>query len=293
MIRSMTGYGRKESGNGSVQVTVEVRSLNNRFLDIQIKSPRVLAAMESRIRKAVQDRFARGRFDIFISRNGDQERSGVLAVNDALAAQYIQTLRDMKIRYNLAGDIEIASVAAFPDILSLKEEKEDPEELWSVLAQCLGQALDDLGAMRTSEGAALATDIRERLETIERSMADIRQKAPATVEQARKRMNDALARLLNEQPDPGRIAQEIAVLAERTDVTEELTRLGSHVTQFRAMLGDASPEGVGRKLDFLIQEMGREINTISSKAMDASISLDVVSVKSELEKIREQVQNIE
>jgi uncharacterized protein (TIGR00255 family) len=293
VIRSMTGYGRKELGNAAIHFTIEIRSLNNRYLDIQMKSPRALASLESRIKKAVQDRFSRGRFDIFISRNGDQEQAGKLTVNDDLAGQYIQTLRDLKTRYGLSGEVELSTVAGFPDIISLKETKEEPETLWEVLSQCLTQALDDLGRMRTEEGAALIKDIRERLESIERTISGIRLKAPATVEQARKRMTDALVRLLNEQPDPVRVAQEIAMLAERTDVTEELTRLGSHITQFRAMLDDSSSEGVGRKLDFMIQEIGREINTIASKAMDAEISLDVVVVKSELEKIREQVQNIE
>lgn len=289
----MTGYGRKESGDGAVHFTVELRSLNNRFLDIQVKAPRALASLESRVKKAVQDRFSRGRFDIFISRNGDQERAAVLTVNEELAAQYIQALRGIKIRHNLAGDVELSTIAALPDVIALRESREDPEDLWQVLAKCLSDALDDLGRMRTEEGAALVGDIRERLGSIERTTAAIRLKAPAVVEQARKRMTDALARLLNEQPDPVRVAQEIAMLAERTDVTEELTRLGSHITQFRGMLDDSSPEGIGRKLDFLIQEMGREINTIASKAMDAAISMDAVFVKSELEKIREQVQNIE
>jgi uncharacterized protein (TIGR00255 family) len=147
--------------------------------------------------------------------------------------------------------------------------------------------------MRADEGAALARDILSRLETIERLIAAIRGKAPALVELARKRMTDTLSRLLNEQPDPVRVAQEIAILAERTDVTEELTRLASHMAQFRALLDESSREGVGRKLDFLIQEMGREANTIASKSMDAGISLDVVHIKAELEKVREQVQNIE
>jgi uncharacterized protein (TIGR00255 family) len=147
--------------------------------------------------------------------------------------------------------------------------------------------------MRAEEGAALEGDILARLDVIKELVATIRAKAPAAVELARKRMTETLGRLLSEQPDPVRVAQEIAILAERTDVTEELTRLGSHLSQFRAVIKEPSPEGVGRRLDFLIQEMGRETNTIASKAMDAGISLDVVTIKAELEKVREQVQNIE
>ncbi len=293
MIRSMTGYGRTEAGEADIRFTIEIRSLNNRYLDIQVKSPRSLATMESRVKKTVQERFSRGRFDVVIARNGEQEKAGRLVVNEALAEQYIGALRDLKTRYGLSGDVDLSTVAAFQDIVTVAEAKEEPEALWRVLSGGLAQALDELGRMRAEEGAVLAKDILNRIETIERLIGKIRTKAPATVEIARKRLTDTLNRLLNEQPDPVRVAQEIAILAERTDVTEELTRLGSHLSQFRALLNDSSREGVGRRLDFLIQEMGREVNTIASKAMDAEISLDVVHVKAELEKIREQVQNIE
>jgi uncharacterized protein (TIGR00255 family) len=293
VIRSMTGYGRKEVGDADVHLTIEIRSLNNRYLDIQLKAPRALAGMESRVKKSVQERFSRGRFDIFIARNGEQERSGRLVVNEALAGQYIGALRDLKSRFGLGGDVELSMVAGFKDIVTIAETNEDPEAVWQVLSRGLAQALDELERMRAEEGAALADDILARLDEIESLVAKIRTKAPATVELARKRMTETLGRLLSEQPDPVRVAQEIAILAERTDVTEELTRLASHLSQFRAVLKEPSPEGVGRRLDFLIQEMGRETNTIASKAMDADISLDVVHIKAELEKVREQVQNIE
>jgi uncharacterized protein (TIGR00255 family) len=293
MIRSMTGYGRKEVSEGDVHFTIEIRSLNNRYLDIQLKSPRALAGMESRVRKSVQERFSRGRFDIFITRNGERERSGRLVVNEALAEQYIGALRDLKSRFGLGGDVELSTVAGLQDIITVAEANENPETLWQVLSPGLTQALGELERMRAEEGAALAGDILARLDTIEGLASHIRAKAPATVEYARKRMMETLGRLLTEQPDPVRVAQEIAILAERTDVTEELTRLCSHLSQFRAVLKESSPEGIGRRLDFLIQEMGRETNTIASKAMDAGISLDVVNIKAELEKVREQIQNIE
>ncbi len=214
-------------------------------------------------------------------------------MNESLVEQYIGFLRDLKTRYGLKGDVDLSTVAGFHDTVTIAEAREDPEALWRVLAGGLAQALDDVGRMRLEEGSAMAQDIVHRIEVIVRLIGKIREKAPATVEIARKKMTDTLNRLLNEQPDPVRVAQEIAILAERTDVTEELIRLDSHLSQLGALLNDSSPEGVGRKLDFLIQEMGREINTIGSKAMDAEISLDVVLVKAELEKIREQVQNIE
>lgn len=293
MIRSMTGYGREEVGDSENRLVIEVRSLNNRYLDIQLKLPRSLSVLEARIRKYVQDRFSRGRFDVFISRSGDQEKPAKLVVNETLAGQYIAILRDLKTNYGLTGDVDLPLVAGLPDIVTVAETREDPETVWQTLTGGLKEALDELASMRAEEGAALMLDVATRLLTIEGLIGRIQNKAPATVEFARKRMSDTLSRLLNEQPDPVRIAQEIAILAERTDVTEELTRLSSHVSQFRAMLADSPPEGVGRKLDFLIQEIGREVNTIASKAMDAQISLDVVHIKAELEKIREQIQNIE
>ncbi len=293
MIRSMTGYGRREVLDGGSHLTIEIRSLNNRYLDIQVKTPRGLALLEPRVKKMVQERFARGRFDIGISRNGGQERSSSFVVNEELAERYIRVLKDMKTRYGLSGDIDLSLVAGMQDLITVTEVKEDPEAVWQALSTGLAQALDDLDRMRVQEGEALSQDIRGRLETIERIVRSIRANAPATVENARKRMSETLTRLLNEQPDPVRLAQEIAILAERTDVSEELTRLGSHLAQFHSLLNDAGREAVGRKLDFLLQEMGREANTIASKAMDAQISMDVVTLKAELEKIREQVQNIE
>lgn len=293
MIRSMTGYGRREMVEAGSHLTVEIRSLNNRYLDIQVKTPRGLAVLEPRVKKTVQERFSRGRFDIGISRNGGQDRSGSIVVDEALAEQYIRVLRDMKERFGLRGEVDLSLVAGVQDLITVTEIREDPEALWQVLTPVLVQALDDLDQMRVQEGAALAQDIRGRLETIDGLIQSIRTSVPATVENARKRMTDTLNRLLNEQPDPLRLAQEIAILAERTDVTEELTRLDSHRVQFRSLLMDAGRDAVGRKLDFLLQEMGREANTIASKSMDASISMDVVTLKAELEKIREQVQNIE
>jgi len=189
--------------------------------------------------------------------------------------------------------VDLALVAALPELITSTDAKEDPEAQWQVLSKGLDHALDGLDRMRTEEGRALVQDIRQRLETIDRLTRTIRENSSSTVENARKRMNDTLARLLNEQPDPVRLAQEIAILAERTDITEELTRLGSHMAQYHKLLEGLTNEAVGRKLDFMVQEMGREVNTIASKAMDAQISMDVVHIKAELEKIREQVQNIE
>ncbi len=293
VIRSMTGYGRNEVACGSLRFVLEIRSVNNRFIEIQIKAPRSFAALEPRLKKLVQERCARGRFDLFVTRSGQQETPGKIVVDEMLADQYIAVLRGLKGRYGLGGEPEVSQIALFPGVISITEEKEDLESLWQALSGGLESALQDLNGMRAAEGKILVRDIAGRLDVIEGLMHQVEALSPASVEQARKRMTDAVARLLDEQPDPARIAQEVAVLAERTDVTEELTRLASHLVQFRAMISETAVDPVGRKLDFLLQEMGREANTISSKAMHAGIAQHVVDIKAELEKIREQVQNIE
>lgn len=292
MIRSMTGYGRGEARDEE-NIIVEMRSINNRYLDVQVKTPRSLAVLEPRIRKTVQEQFSRGRIDVFVNRSGGEAGSFRLAVDHALARQYIGVLRELKEHYNLAGDIDISMVTAMPDVIVREEIMEDPEAIWKQVSKALKSAASDLCVMREVEGAALVRDILGRLDAIDSIVAGIRKRTPVTVEQARKRMTESLERILREQPDPARIAQEIAIFADRTDVTEELTRLDSHSVQFRSLISGSGAEPVGRKLDFLIQEMGREVNTIASKAQDSYISQQAVAIKAELEKIREQVQNVE
>lgn len=293
MIRSMTGFGRGEAKTADGGVTVEIRSVNNRYLDVQVKTPRSLAALEPRIRKTVQERCSRGRIDVFVSRSGGEGNPFRLKADHGIAGQYLTVLRELKERHALPGEIDLSLLLAVPEIVSREEITEDLEAVWGRTCIALDEAVKGLVAMREQEGAALGRDIAARLEALESMAESVRRKTPATIEQARKRMTDTVARILQEQPDPARIAQEIAILAERTDVTEELTRLGSHLSQFRAMLAGSGGEPVGRKLDFLIQELGREVNTVASKAMDADISLTMVNAKAELEKVREQVQNIE
>lgn len=293
MIRSMTGFGRAEIISAGIRVTIEIRSVNNRFIDIQVKAPRTFARLEPRIKKAVQYRCARGRIDVFISRNGERDMPGTLVVDEALVSQYIAVMKNLKERFGLSGEFDLSLIPEFPGLITIAEDQADMEALWPALSEGLAQALGELDGMRSQEGAAMLTDMTRRLGVIDDLMHEVEKIAPSTVEQARKRMSDALTRLLNEQPDPARLAQEIAILAERTDVTEELTRLKSHIRQFRLLVSDSTVEPVGRKLDFLLQEMGRETNTIASKAMNSQIAHHVVDIKAELEKIREQAQNIE
>jgi uncharacterized protein (TIGR00255 family) len=293
VIRSMTGYGRGEVRSAAGNLAIEMRSVNNRYLDVQIKLPRSLNALEPRIRKMVQEGFSRGRVDVFITRSGADASPFKFIVDHERAEQYIGALKELKTRFSLPGEVDLALLNALPDIIGKEEITEDLEQLWTALGGCLGQAIESLRSMREQEGSSLAQDIAGRLDAIEALTKAVWARTPLTVEQARKRMTEALEKILKDPPEPARLAQEIAILAERTDVTEEITRLGSHMNQFRAMVHGAGAEPVGRKLDFLIQEMGREVNTIASKALDAEISLQVVNMKAELEKIREQVQNIE
>ena len=293
MIRSMTGYGRGDVRGAAGSISIEMRSVNNRYLDVQIKLPRSLNALEPRVRGKVQEGFSRGRIDVFISRSGAEATPFRFTVDHERAAQYIGALRELKAKFSLPGEVDLALLNSLPDIIGREEVAEDIEALWTALSGGLQQAVDALRSMREQEGASLARDIAARLAAIEAIIGTVRDRAPRTVENARQRMSESLERMLKEPPDPARLAQEIALLAERTDVTEELTRLGSHMAQFRTMLQGSGNEPVGRKLDFLIQEMGREVNTIASKAQDAEISQLVVTVKAELEKVREQVQNIE
>lgn len=293
MISSMTGYGRMEADCAGRRLTVEIRSVNNRYLEIQVKMPRTLAALEPGIRKALQERFSRGRFDVFITRNGDEGVPSRFTLDTELAGQYVALLRDLKARFDLPGEVDLPLVGGIPDIIRREETREDPETLWNAILETLSRSLSELQAMRTVEGAALARDMKERIAKIENLVAKISERSPLSVETAHRRMEEAVKRLSGEEIDPLRLAQEIAILAERTDITEELTRLASHMVQFARLIDDGRGEAVGRKLDFLLQEMGREANTIASKAMDTAIAHDVVEIKAELEKIREQAQNIE
>lgn len=293
MIRSMTGYGRKEVRVAGSLFTIEIRSVNNRYLDVQIKTPRTLAALEPRFRRAIQERFSRGRFDLFVTKNGGEEKGGRLILDMEMAEQYVNLLKALKERLDLPGEINISLVASAPGIITSVETTDDPEALWLELSQALGEAMDELDGMRTAEGTALARDIEARLGSIESELKTVKGIAPRATEAAATRIKEAVARLAAQAADPSRIAQEIAFLAERMDITEELIRLESHIRQFRDVLKGSKGEPIGRRLDFLLQEMMREVNTAASKASDADISISVVSVKTELEKIREQVQNIE
>ncbi len=291
MIRSMTGFGAGRGAAGAEALDVEVRSVNHKFCEVKVRLPRELAALEHDALKVVKERLARGGVDVSIRRGGP---AGGLAprVDLALAEAYARAFEELRARLGLPGGATLADVAAADGVLRLDEPALELDAARAALRSALGQALDALVAMRASEGEALARDLTGRLDGIEALVARAAALVPQTVEHHRVRLAERVEELTRGIAlDPARLAQEVALFADRTDVTEEVTRLGSHLAQARALLRGGEP--AGRKLDFLVQEMHREVNTIGSKSQSAEIAAIVVTAKAEVERMREQVQNVE
>jgi uncharacterized protein (TIGR00255 family) len=291
MIRSMTGFGAGRGGAGGEEMEVEVRSVNHKFIEVKVRIPRDLAALELEIARAVKERLARGGVEVTVRRTAP---SAGLAprVDAALAESYARSFREIQERLGLPGAVTIGDVLAAEGVVRLDEREVDLGAARAALGAALGRALDALAAMRAREGEALARDLQGRLAAVEGLAARVTELSPQAVEQHRARLAERVAELARGvQLDPGRLEQEVALYADRTDVAEETTRLASHLAQARALL--ASGEPAGRKLDFLVQEMHREVNTIGSKSQSAEISTIVVALKAEIERMREQVQNVE
>ncbi|ULA57960.1 MAG: Protein YicC [Nitrospira sp.] len=292
MIRSMTGYGKKDGTSQQATVTVEIRSVNHRFLEAAVRVPRSLAQLEDPIRKAVQQRCLRGRVDVSVTIQAARGSLKTVHIDQALAKQYHAALKKLQKTLGLRGGVDLSMVAGFRDIVSMTDEPVDTDHLGKTVMRVLGGALTDLEKMRKREGEALAKDLALHLDAIREARSVVAKKAPDLAKSAFDRMKARIETLLqSEVPDPARLQQELAVYADRSDISEELVRLESHMVQFDQQL--RSQESVGKTLEFLLQEMGREVNTIGSKANDAEIAALVVRMKAELEKLREQVQNVE
>jgi uncharacterized protein (TIGR00255 family) len=292
VARSMTGFGAAEAATPTGRYAVEVRSLNHRFCEIVVRIPRDLAPLEDRVRALVQDRVLRGRVEVAIMRENYSKRPRTVKTDLELAQAYVSALNDLKRALSISGSLDLSVLLSLPEIVRVEEEKEDLEAAWPAIAEGVGAALDRLVAMRESEGAQLAADIHRRIDRLEGLMDEIAGRAPQVVEEYRDRLARRIAELApGVAVDPGRLATEVAVFAERSDISEEITRFRSHLRQFRSTLG--APGAVGRTLDFIVQELGREINTIGSKANDLEIAQRVIAVKGELESLREQIQNLE
>jgi uncharacterized protein (TIGR00255 family) len=292
MIRSMTGFGRQHAPWQDGAVTVEARSVNHRFLEVACRLPRPLHALEEQFKKAVQQRCTRGRVDLTVVIQGGKGRGVVISLDQAMAKQYHQALRRLKTTLKLPGSIDVALIAGLRDVLTVSDQPPEDPQLAALARKLVDDALDQMQAMRQREGLALAKDIQGRIQTLRQHRSAVADRAPITLQEGFQRMKQRIDQLLGgDTPDVPRLHQELAMYADRGDITEEIVRLDSHMLQFEEQLKRA--ESVGKTLDFLLQEMGREVNTIGSKANDAVIAGHVVHMKAELERIREQVQNVE
>ncbi len=288
----MTGYGRAEVKRQERIWTIEIRSVNNRFLDTKIKLPRDYGVLEDTIRKMIGEYHQRGRVDLNLSVSGDFSDLVEVRVDNKLGLTYKQALEKLAAELAIEPQIDLRLIASLPDVLTRQQQTEDIDELWIYLENGVRSALQRCEEMRQQEGGALTRDLVERLHFFTTVLEEIEHHVPELVRLREKLLKERLEKLLGGiDLDPMRLAQEVALLADKTDVTEELVRLKSHIAQFSGLLQISEP--VGRKLDFLIQEFLREVNTIASKINDAGIAHKTVALKSELEKMREQVQNIE
>ena len=292
MIRSMTGYGRGQQLLHGRSITVEIRSVNHRYFEFSCRTPRGCAFLEDRLKRTLQQAISRGKVEVSLTLQTVESRSGAVAVDHALAGQYLTALRALGAEYGLTDDLTLSTVARLPDLFTVCRGEEDEEELAADVLSVLQEALDRFVAMREAEGERLRADVLSRLLTLEEHLAFVEERSPQTVAEYRARLTAKLNELLGGAvADEARILTEAAIVADRLAVDEETVRLHSHIAQLRGILDCAEP--VGRKLDFLVQEMNRETNTIGSKCSDTAIAGHVVEMKSEIEKIREQIQNIE
>ncbi|WP_027363639.1 YicC/YloC family endoribonuclease [Desulfotruncus alcoholivorax] len=292
MIKSMTGFGRGEMNDEKVKINVEMKSVNHRYCEIVLRMPRSLNALEDRIKRVIQKRIARGRVEVYIKIELCGQNRAIVRTDGELAASYLKALTELNSKLHLPGEVEISKLLQLPGVFNLEEPEEDVELWWPVLESTLNQALDGLMEMRLKEGKQLFEDVMARTNRISDMVAQVEKRSPVVVEEYRERLRLRLKEILEQgNLDPSRLEGEVVIFAERSSIAEEIVRLGSHLTQLAGCLN--SDESVGRKMDFLLQEMNREINTIASKASDLTINSLVVEVKSELEKIREQIQNME
>jgi uncharacterized protein (TIGR00255 family) len=292
MLKSMTGFGRAEGETTLGKVAVESRSVNHRYCDINIKLPKRLTLFENRMKEIIRSQVSRGRIDVSLRLDNLGEEKVQLSVDLDLAEQYYRVLQDLKERLRLKDEVTLNLLAGAKDLITAKEELGDIEPYWQEILSVLKQSLKNMDDMKRLEGESLTKDLQQRLEHITEQLQMIKQQFPSRLKAFLARLQDRLRSLLEGmETDPSRFQQEVALLAERTDITEEIVRGESHLVQFRTLLEGNEP--VGRKMDFLLQEIHREVNTVSAKANDAEVSQRVVEIKSELEKIREQVQNVE
>ncbi|WP_130806826.1 YicC/YloC family endoribonuclease [Senegalia massiliensis] len=293
MVKSMTGFGRGENKDESRQFNVEIKSVNHRYNDIIIRMPRHLSYLEEKIKTIIKKKIKRGRVEVYINLENIGETQLEVNVNLDLAKSYKEALSLLNQELNLDDSIKIESITKYPDIINVEKKEESEDVIWNVLSVAVEDSVKDIYSMRCEEGDKLAQDIKKRLDYIKNLNLKIEERSPLVVEEYKSKLENRINDLLDNsvEVDESKLANEVAYFADKANITEEIVRLDSHIIQLIETL--SLDDAIGRKLDFLIQEMNREANTMGSKVGDIEITKHVVEIKSELEKIREQVQNIE
>lgn len=292
MLKSMTGFGRSKYEIDGREYSVEIKSVNNRYSDIGIKMPREISYLEEKVKKLMASSISRGKIDVFISFTNNSEKGKNIKINKELAKKYIEELRSLQEETGIIDNIGIIDISKMPEVFKLSVEDEDEELLWEELSECINNAITSFIIMRETEGAKIKEDLEKRIEIIKSQVEKISEISTGLVKEYIVKLEKRIKELLKDTPvDESRLAQEVVIYSDKCSVEEELTRLRSHIAQFLNMLNEDKP--IGKKLDFLIQEMNRETNTIGSKANNLEITNLVVDIKTEIENIREQVQNIE
>lgn len=292
MIKSMTGFGRSEIERGNRKITVEIKSVNHRFLENSIKMPKKLNIFEARIRDTIKKYASRGKIDVFIIYEDNSESNVSLKFNESIAREYMNIFRQMEERFNIRNDITVGALSRYPEVITMEESQEDEEELWNFINEAIEEACKWLADTRIIEGENLKNDLLLKLDHMEELVSYIETKNPQIIEDYKKKLEAKMEEILSDADiDKNRIASEVIIYADKVCVDEETVRLRSHIEHARKCLNEDG--GIGRKMDFIAQEMNREANTTLSKANNIEISNAAIDLKTEIEKIREQIQNIE
>ncbi len=291
MIKSMTGYGKANLEKNEREYQVEIKSVNHRYLDISVKMPRVLSYLEEMVKKEIATKVKRGKIDVFITFQNNSTEGKEIKINTEIAKIYIDELKKLAEQEKISANIEVTEISKLPDVLNIQNKQED-ETIKEELLETVSQATENLVQMRLIEGKKMAEDLLVRIKSVQEKVKEISSLSTGLIEEYVVKLEGRIKEILkNQEVDSARLAQEVVIYADKCSVEEEVTRLKSHMLQFEKLLN--SEEAIGKKLDFIIQEMNRETNTIGSKANNLEITNDVIDVKTELENIREQIQNIE
>ena len=293
MIRSMTGYGKQSLNIDGREYQIEIKSVNHRYLDINIKMPKTLSYLEETVKKEISEKIKRGKVDVFITYENNSKEGRNITINKELAKLYIEQLKELAEEEKISSNIEVMEIAKFPDILTIKADEED-EKIKQEITQVTTEATNKIVEMKAIEGEKIAQDLLQRISKIENKIMEISSKSTGLIEEYVVKLEKRIQEILKtEEIDKSRIAQEVVIYADKCSIQEEITRLKSHIYQFRNLITNNQNETIGKKLDFIIQEMNRETNTIGSKANNLEITNGVIDIKTEIEDIREQIQNIE